>query len=172
MKKRIKYLVILFVVTLAALRVVMLINGAKILSLDLGYSVVGSNGKAVPCGYYSKRVRTVDNSNNRDTTINDFVLIFDDSLKVDSLDILVVAPAFPTIGRPEGGKRKFRRLGKWYLYQASEDADNFNLIVDNRIYFDDPPIKYARFGKDEIVFNSYSTLRQFGDSIIIKRINR
>ena len=129
------------------------------------YEMYSSAGKNIKGFLYFRNIKYVN-----DEYSKQIVIIFDKSIGVEKdFDVLVLVPKYKFIGVPEFGSSAFKYASAGYVYQTTKKADFLISADNNTVDFDDPPIKFARFSADKIVFNCYGKLKQFGDSIIIEK---
>jgi hypothetical protein len=154
-------------VALFLIAIVIFFTIGRILQVDNNVKIYGAAGNIIPSKVYARQ-RLIKNSKGELEEISELIVFFDEEF-VDSktLDVLVIVPKFKQIGIPQGDRNAFTRISNKIIYQKDRNVDNFTSVVNNFTYFEDPPIKYANFYNDRVVFNSYGNLKQFGDSIII-----
>jgi len=75
------------------------------------------------------------------------------------------------IGRPNQGKRDYKRISKKWLYQ-SDAGEKFKIINDSAYFFIHQLVKNFSFSKDSICFNSFDRLESLGKQIILTKVVR
>lgn len=145
----------------------------KKLPVLLNYKIFGSNGQRIPAKLYFRKSES--NKNNKSLIIKELVLVFDDSIIKSQLNkegesklhkYLLFIPSEKIIGLINNSNSF--EVKEDCICQNSENADIFTSIINNRSFFNDPPIKKAVFSKNKIIFNSFGILIGFGNEITIE----
>lgn len=140
------------------------------------YSIVSNTGALIPAKLYSRVVKsTIDG---KEEIVEELILCFNDTLILDKQNVsgdeklykyLVIIPDLKLIGLVNHiGSLKEKDK---YICQTDDKADSFTSMINNRAFYDTPPIKEVSFTNKKIIFNTYGILKQFGDSIFIETDN-
>lgn len=137
------------------------------------YTIVSNRGAVIPAKLYLRNKKSMVNGNEK--KIEEFILSFSDSLINNDLNLsgddklykfLVVVPNQKIIGLVNDMNALTEK--DKCICQANDDADSFTSIINNRTFFNKPPITNASFTNKKVVFNTYGILKQFGESIIVE----
>lgn len=132
-----------------------------------GYSIVSDKGIAIPASLY---VGDTMKLNEKSVANSTYILVLDSSLNSTKehmmLEVLVIYPESKFLAQSSLCSESFTRINDTSSYQRYKILDEVG-IVNNTALYSDPPIKYANFYNKKLVFNTYGTLKQFGDSIIV-----
>lgn len=131
------------------------------------YSIVSDKGIAIPASFYVGDTMQLNEKSAINAT---YILVFDTSLnskKEHTMpEVLVIYPESKFLAQSSLCSESFTRINDTLSHQRYKVLDEVG-IVNNTALYSDPPIKYATFYNKKLVFNTYGTLKQFGDRIIV-----
>jgi|GEM_PF-5132684 len=137
----------------------MSIQGRFLLISD-NFKVYGSHNRIIPAKIGIRKGHS-----------NQIVILFDKELNVkNELDALIVDFDNKLIGKPERGRKAFISFFNIFIYQKTKKADYF--IPINGLPGDPVYITYINFNGTALQFNSYDNLRQFGDTIFVRQLDK
>lgn len=153
----IAYVSLFVVVTLI---IIILIINCRVLKAVDNYLVINENGTSLPVELF----RIKNNG------IRMFIRAEDSK---DNYTNLVIFPKEHIVGLPDGGVDDFVFIGKKYAIQKSKKFDSFIVIFNQNKFAQDFqnnnfPIRYFEFKEGKIIFNSFGTLKKYGEKIILK----
>jgi hypothetical protein len=149
-----------------------------VMSLAPGYTISGSSGKKIPADIFIKTVTDDEDEKGSSREVDELIISFDDSLvenqPEDSKDeklykYIIIVPSEKLMGL-SGDQNGFYILGE-KLIQTHELATTFKPMVGNTAYYTNPPVKFATYVNNKVVFNSFGPLSRYGDSIVIEKNN-
>lgn len=141
------------------------IKDAKVLNIEKKYNIVNEAGEKIPATLYYRNIDV--EIGNKIENVYEIVVFFDEKLKM-KLNPIVVVPKYKFIGLIEGGESGFIKFEN-KVFQLSQESNKFTML-DNTTYFNDPPIKKKNFEGKLISFNSFEKLKEYGQTIILKKI--
>jgi hypothetical protein len=158
--RKLTFLLLIFNVAIAWL----FLKDAKALKLEKNYTLVSETTDKIPATVYYRNVdvKVGDKTEN----VYEIVIFFDKKLNMN-LNPIVIVPKFKLIGFIDGGERGFFRLGN-KIIQLSDESNKF-IMLNDAVFFDDPPIKKIIFQEKSIIFNSFEGLTKYGQTIILKK---
>lgn len=132
-----------------------------------GYSIVSNKGIAIPASLYAGDTMKLNEKSAVNAT---YILVLDTCLDFKNEhimpEVLVIYPESKFLAQSSLCSESFTRINDTSSHQRYKILDEVG-IVNNTVLYSNPPIKYANFYNKKLVFNTYGTLKQFGDSIII-----
>ena len=158
--KKIIFIVFILVAALAWF----FLKDSKTLKIEESYTVVNENNKKIPATLYYRNVDVEVGS--KMENVYEIVIVFDKELEM-KINPVVIVPKYKLIGLVEGGEKGFIKFGN-KVFQLSDKSNKFTML-DNAIFFDDPPIKKMHFDEKTIIFNSFEGLKKYGQIIMLKK---
>lgn len=128
------------------------------------YTIVNVNGEKIPARLYNRNVEV--KIGDKMQNVDEIVIFFDPEIEMEYNPVVLI-PKYKLMGLIEGGDGGFIKLGN-KVFQISQQSNKF-ITLDNKTFFDDPPIKSISFEENEVTFNSFEGLKKYGPTIIIKK---
>ena len=155
--KKITTFILLFILIITVIKM------RNIYKVNKDYIITNELGEEIPAQIIKKK--------------NDSYFIIFSINELLPYSTLVISPKNKLIGIPNGGNRRFFNITNNYIYDKNSNDDSYKILyingkepyTNNNYPNQDPVIKNIVFLDDEINFNSYDKLNDYGKKIILKK---